>query len=229
MINGVYQSATGLDSLAKMQETLASNLANISTTGFKQELVQVEKTQAGRLATHNNLDMQSGPVQITGESLNMALGQDQFFTVATPQGLAYTRNGNFGLDEQGRLISAGQWPVQGEQGDIILPNGSFTVSETGDILVQGEAVDRLMLVKADRPLRPLGNGLMVTHDGAALESLESNQGQVIQGALEGSNVNGPKSMVDLISIVRLYEANQQAMMSQDETLRDAVNTIGRVV
>jgi flagellar basal-body rod protein FlgG len=86
-----------------------------------------------------------------------------------------------------------------------------------------------MLVKADRPLRPLGNGLMVTHDGTALESLESNQGQVIQGALEGSNVNGPKSMVDLISIVRLYEANQQAMMSQDETLRDAVNTIGRVV
>jgi flagellar basal-body rod protein FlgG len=227
MINGIYQSATGMDSLAKMQEMISNNLANISTTGFKQQLMQVEKTAEGRLTTHGGMDMQNGPVQITGEPTQLALGSEQLFVVSTPQGPAYTRNGNFGLDEHGRLISAGQWPVQGEHGDIVLPNGAFTVSETGDIIVQGEVVDRLLLVKADRPLRPLGNSLMAAQDGSGLEPLGPNEGQVIQGALEGSNVNATQTMVNMIEITRLYEANQKAMLSQDETLRDAVTQIGR--
>lgn len=226
MINGIYQSAAGLESLAKMQETLAQNLANISTTGFKQQLTQVEKTSEGRLANSTSLDMQSGPVKVTGTPLDLALGEDQFLVVETPQGPAYTRNGNLGLDEHGRLM-AGAWPVQGSNGDIILPQGEFTVTETGEILVQGETVDRLLLAKADRPLQPLGEGLMASADGVPLNPLPQGEGQVMQGMLEGSNVKAAQSMVDLIAVVRLYEANQKAVEAQDETLRDAVTTIGR--
>lgn len=226
MINGIYQSATGLDSLSKMQETIAQNLANISTTGFKQQLTQVEKTAPGRLVTTTTQDMQNGPVQVTGASLDLALGSEQFLVVETPQGPAYTRNGNLGMDEHGRLM-AGAWPVQGRGGDIILSGGDFTVSETGDILVQGEVVDHLALVKADRPLYPLGGGLMASTDGTPLNPLLPGEGQVMQGSLEGSNVKAAQSMVDLIAVVRLYEANQKAIESQDETLRDAVTQIGR--
>jgi len=227
MITGIYQSATGLDSLDKQQEAIANNLANISTTGFKQQLVQVQRDTFGRLLVQSSMDMQSGPVQITNASTDLAAGQDQLFEVTTPQGPAYTKNGNFGLDANGRLVAAGLWPVQGEGGDIVLPNGTFTVSETGDILVQGEVVDRIKLVRADRPLNPLSNGLLVPTDGSALAEIPAGEGQIMQGALEGSNVNSLKSMVDLISVTRLYEANQKAMQSQDETLRDAVTTIGR--
>lgn len=229
MINGIYQSATGLDSLDKVQESIANNLANISTTGFKQQLVQVQRDVYGRLVVQGSLDMQNGPVQVTNAPTDMAAGEDQLFEVTTPQGPAYTKNGNFGLDENGRLVAAGQWPVQGERGDIVLPSGAFTVSETGDILVQGDVVDQIKLVQADRPLTPLSNGLMVPADGGVLEPIPAGEGQVMQGSLEGSNVNPMQSMVDLISVARLYEANQKAMQSQDETLKDAASTIGRPV
>jgi flagellar basal-body rod protein FlgG len=227
MINGIYQSATGLESLDKLQETIANNLANISTTGFKQQLVQVQRDPLGRLVAQTSLDMQSGPVQITNEPTHLAAGQDQLFEVTTPQGPAYTRNGNFGLDENGRLVAGGFWPVQGGAGDIVLPHGAFTVSGSGEIVVSGEVVDQIKLVRADRPLNPLSNGLMVPADGSTLPALAPGEGQVMQGALEGSNVNPLQSMVDLISVARLYEANQKAMQSQDETLKDAVTTIGR--
>lgn len=227
MLNGIYQSGTGLESLNKLQETIANNLANVSTTGFKQQMIQVSRDASGRLVTQTHLDMQSGPVQITNEPANLSAGQDQLFEVATPQGPAYTRNGNFSLDQNGRLLSAGQWPVQGEDGDIVLSRSAFTVSQNGDILVQGEVADRIKLVRSDRALVSQGNGLFQSADGSRLEALPAGEGQVMQGTLEGSNVNPTQSMVDMIAVVRLYEANQKAMQSQDETLKEAVTTLGR--
>jgi len=227
MINGIYQSATGLSGLARIQESLAHNLANISTAGFKGEIVQLEQVRDGRIEAKAVLDLKAGPLQTSGNPTQLALGSEGYFVVETPQGLAYTRNGNFTLDAEGRLVTAEGYAVQGQNGAIVVSGKDFSVSELGEIVVNQAVVDRLQLVRGSQPLLPAGDSLLASATGVPLEAMDENQGQVLQGAVEGSNVNMMRSMVDMLAAVRLYEANQKALESQDETLKQAVSQIGR--
>lgn len=226
MINGIYQSAAGLDALQRVQDQVANNLANASTVAFKQTLSEFTSGPSGRIAVGSKTDFTSGPLQTNGGPTQLALGSEGLFAVETPQGPAYTRNGDFRLDAEGRLVTAQGFAVQGEHGTIVLPNQDFTVSFQGEIVVAGEVVDRLKLVRASQQMRAAGNGLWVGAAGETPETLPGEVGQVLQGALEGSNVNLVRTMVDMLTAVRLYEANAKALESQDETLKQAT-TVGR--
>lgn len=227
MINGIYQSATGLNALQELQETLAHNLANISTAGFKGEKVQFAQAVSGRIEATAVLDLKAGTLETTGNPTQLAVGGEGYFVVNTQRGLAYTRNGNFSLDAGGRLVTAEGFRVQGQHGDIAVDGKDFQVSEQGEVIVNQTVVDRLLLARGSEPLQPAGEGLLATATGTPLELLAENQGQILQGALEGSNVNMVAGMVDMLAAVRLYEANQKALESQDDTLKMAVNQVGR--
>lgn len=225
MITGIYQSAMGLDQLSRMQEIVSSNLANISTNGFKQELASVEKNPDGSLNLQLRTDFTHGPVEMTGQPLDVASKNDGLFVVSTAAGTAYTRNGNFTLDAEGRVVTADGCPVQGEHGDIVLGSQQFTLSDRGEFLVNNEVVDRLLVVAPPEELTPLGSALFTSSQPA--EPMPEDDVSLLTGALERSNVNLTQAMVDMLAVVRLYEANQKALQSQDETLKQAVSQIGR--
>lgn len=164
----------------------------------------------------------------TGNSLDFALKGEGFFKIHTNQGIMYTRDGSFTLNDNGELITTEGHFVLGQYGSIIADGNDFTINENGEIIRDGEVVDRLDIVQVinNEHLRKQGNNLYAIEEGIEPEEILF-EGQVLQGYLENSNVDTIKEMVNMISLLRSYEASQKIIKSQDELLEKAANEIGR--
>ena len=155
-----------------------------------------------------------------------------FFTVSVPVENGeykeyYTKAGSFTLDNIGRLVTKEGHLVMGEYGQILLEGENFTVEEDGTLLIDGEFYDKLLIREFDNPetLRKAGDNLV-------FKTGETNEtqftGKILQGCVEKSNVNIIREMVDMISVMRAYEANQKMIQAQDSTLEKVVNEVGAV-
>jgi len=248
LIRGIYTSTSALDLQEIKQEVWANNIANLDTPGFKKELVWAEAAQEANLfrflssqspyplgeitsgvqpGTEKVTDFSPGRLEETGNSLDLAIEGDGFFVVFTPSGEAYTRAGNFQLDEEGRLVTVSGYPVMGEGGEIVLPTGgSVAIDEEGNISVGGEEVDQLRIVDfADRSvIKKNGENLFVTENVAPQEATNF---RIRQGFLEKSNLDPVEAMVSMIEALREYEIAQRMLVSQDEALQKAVNNIAQ--
>jgi flagellar basal-body rod protein FlgF len=174
------------------------------------------------------LDLSQGSPYQTGELLDLALIGPGFFAVQTPDGERYTRAGNFLVDGNGMLRTATGDLVLGEQGPIQVGGGDLSIASDGTIFVNGNAVARLRLVEFDAPaLRKVGENYLAPQDPAVLPR-PATATQVLQGYLEGSNVDLSRTMVRLIELQRAYELSARALQLQDQTLGQAINDVGRV-
>lgn len=246
----------------KRMELLANNLANVNTSGFKEDrpLFQVTDTGGNALPGNpavvapapsggvlpvnlmsrlqNNLidfvgvktDFSQGELQPTGNKLDLALRGSGFFAVSTPEGTRYTRSGNFGLNEEGTLVTQDGFPVLGKTGPIELEGEQVVVREDGAISAGNVTVDSLMIVDAPSPhlLRKVGGSLFAA-SGLPLPEKDPEEIEVLQGFLEASNVNVIKEMVTLIEVTRAYESYQKVVHSWNEVLSKSVNEIGRLI
>jgi len=245
MIQGIYLASQGMSMLMQKQDQIANNLANVNTTGYKQsslfakayekyvaddELQPFVNREIKSDRTH--IDFREGAVKKTGNPLDMMIRGSGFFTVMAPDGVGYTRNGNFSLDADGFLVTSDGYRAVGRDGYIRVDTESplpVRVTDRGEVLQGKEERGTLRIVDFKKPYRLLreGNSLFRPQlpDNPAVES----PGYTIrQGFLEGSNVNIVKNMVEMISAFRTYEADQRALLAQDETLDKAVNQVGRV-
>lgn len=193
----------------------------------------------GYMALYNDIaevytDYTQGSLENTNLSTDFAINGDDsaFFAVAVQDGAGnyrefYTRDGAFKLDDQGRLVTRDGFMVMGENGAIFLEGDSFNVNSNGEVFQDDMYIDTLRVRKFDNPetLRKFGMNLVtVTEDTVEGEF----EGTVLQGYIERSNVDSIKEMVDMITILRSYEANQKMIQYQDSTLDKAVNDVGRV-
>ena len=237
MIKGIYTSAMAMRQGILRQEVTANNLANANTTGFKRDRLFVEElTAAGENPTTDPLSVNtrhwteftSGAFNPTGGPLDLALQSRGLFVVSDGQTEYYTRDGRFQRGADGLLVDVQGRAVQGDGGSITLPAGLVSVSPEGVISVDGVVIDRLRVVNFDDPqaLRKASGSAFTKSDDAAEIPLEN--AVVRQGFLEASNVDTVKEMVEMISTARNYEINAKLLTAQDETLRHAVNDIGRV-
>lgn len=221
MDSGFYATYAGL--AARMQELdiMASNLANASTTGFKaQEPFYRALTAAwngGALSPLNQAinqfgllggtrtDLRAGSLDPSGNSTDMAIEGPAFFSVQTPAGAQYTRNGSFQLDAQRRLVTQQGDLVLAEQGTttipITLPTGTVAVSSDGTISVNGGLVAKLHLVDfaSSTALTPEGNSNFSAPAGSEVAVKDS---EVRQGMLESSNLSPIEGAVQLIVLQR---------------------------
>jgi flagellar basal-body rod protein FlgG len=179
-------------------------------------------------------DYRLGSILNSGRSLDLAIQNsgNAFFTIGSDdgQGLAeyYTRDGAFNIDSMGRLVTSNGLPVLGTDGrPIAVSSENFTVDADGTVTAGGRAAGRLMIRQFTDAsgLRKRGDNLLEAT--AALEQTEFT-GNVTQGALEQSNVNVIREMVDMITVTRSYEANQKIISALDSTLDKAVNEVGAV-
>jgi len=165
-------------------------------------------------------DIQGALIKTDG-TLDMALGSDGYFVLAGPWGEGYTRDGRFRLDKEGRMLTvAGNYPVLGEHGPIILPQGSnVEVSQIGVILVDGEPIDRVRVVKPElkNSLESLNGSIFKKKDGyAVMQEIESPR--VIHGYIEASNVNIIEQMMELIYLEKIYNLNTKVIQTRDSNL-----------
>lgn len=166
---------------------------------------------------------------------SLPAGSAIFFRLAHPEGgEAYTRNGNFTLDGQGYLVTGDGYYVLSDTGARIrIPGEDFQVADDGTVYVNNQQIARIGIAYAENPyqLAKQNNGLFRTQNGQALPSAYV-QGNVTfaikQKHLEGSTVDPAKSMTDLLTAYRAFEANQKVIQAYDKSMEKAVNEIGKV-
>ena len=166
----------------------------------------------------------------TDNDLNLAIKGNAMFVIMTPNGIRYTRDGNFTVSTDEKLITQNGDIVMGESGEIIVDGNKVHVDESGRVLVDNQETDTLRLANFTQtdPLRKEGNNLFYLLDGGALPENGDEDVRVLQGYLEGSNVNVVREMVDMITAYRAYEASQKSIQAQDQTLGRAVNDVGNI-
>lgn len=258
MIRGLYTAASGMVMEQTRNDTIANNLANVNTTGYKKDvavfrtfpelllwrLTDADKSQGkaadqapkpaliGSIGTGVWVDgilqvHKLGPLRQTGAPLDLALGGEGFYAISTPQGERYTRNGSFSLDGEGYIVTTEGRRVLGRRGAIQVQGKDVQVDAQGGVRVDGRLVDNLRIVDfADRGrLIKEGDSLFA---GDQPVNLTPDRIKVLQGYQEQSNVNSVSELVNMITAMRSYEANQKAIQAQDQLLDKAVNEVGKV-
>jgi flagellar basal-body rod protein FlgG len=243
-------------------DTLANNLANVATTGFRQVLNAVSERMPARagapgmageadgplgvgraavgdpmarplattLAMTNVVDHRPGPLESTGRGTDVALTGPGFFVVQDTEGNEYfTRDGSFRLDGEGRLMTGGGLAVQGDGGAILAAGGRISVDQDGTVTVDGANRGRLRVVTFERPedLEHHGNGLLRVTGTDEPVAAPAGTVTVMQGYLEGSNVDPVRTLVDMIAAQRAFEVESKVLQANDEMLGKSVNTLGR--
>lgn len=149
-------------------------------------------------------------------------------------GEVYTRNGNFTIDQDGYLTNPSGLYVLGSNGQRIqIQNEEFHVTETGVILENGAEIATISIAFADNPARLIkqGEGLFVTEDGENLVEANTVQGIAYgmqQGFIERSNVDAGRTMTEMLTAYRAFEANQKVLQAYDRSMEKAVTEIGRL-
>ncbi len=232
--------------LAAMErfDAIATNLANIGTTGFKSLLQMQSSTSGPRAAgaaagehitrSATSTDFSQGPVEQTGDPLNVALSGEGFLMVATPDGERLTRRGVFSLNEEGVLVTGDGHAVQGDGGEIQLGDAlaqgdSISIGSDGSISVGNDRVGRLRVVEVEdqSTLTREGGGLFIPRLGSVREA-EEGSFNIVQGALEASNVSPVEALVQMIEATRGFEAYMTALQRLDGLQQKAIGEVGRV-
>lgn len=232
MDKALYLSMTGASQTMRAQAVHANNMANASTTGFRADMAQARAMQvygAGMpsrvysMTENPGTDFTHGPLQQTGNALDVAVDGEGWIAVLAPDGgEAYTRAGDFRIGVFGELLTGNGLQVLGDNsGPIVLPphetveigqDGTISIRELGQAADVLATIDRMKLVNpTDAELIKGADGLMRRRDGT--DMLPDADVQLISGYLEGSNVNMVDAMVEMINLTRNYEMNVKLMQT----------------
>ncbi len=221
MIDGIELASTGLDAYANVQEVIARNLANANTVGFKKNIIsfktimsETEGTETSILETNYGIDHSHGKLTYTGNTLNIAIDGDGFFTLESANGTRYTRNGLFQLSNTGEIITDTGSKLMGQGGPLYIPRGAgeILIDNQGIVKVDGKEIGRLTITNFNDldKLVPTGNSTFIAPLDAIDDSGEAKY-KVAQGYLESSNVSVVEEMVDMITNMRSYEASNNVI------------------
>jgi flagellar basal-body rod protein FlgF len=238
MDRAIYTAMGAANAALNRQAVTSNNLANISTPGFRGQLVayravpvegptHLTRTLVTESTPYNDDSM--GPVNYTGRELDVALPQNGWLAVQLNDGSeAYTRRGNIEVTSEGQLHINGL-PLLGDGGPLMVPTqSSLTIAPDGTISALGAGeepsaiaqVGRLKLVNASTRDFILGDdGLM--HTGNANVLPADPELRITPGSLEGSNVSAAKSMVEMISTARNFEMQMKVITTADENASNA--------
>ena len=255
MIKGLYTAATGMNVQAKKMDVISNDLANVNTAGYKKDttvITSFKETLMKRIndSQHNMPNNETigtvslgakvaevytqfsqGSLVATNELTDVAIQGDGFFVVNTLDGEAYTRDGNFVVNQNGDLVTTEGYSVMGQNGAIsfgeefLTSGGDISIKENGDIYLNTTYIDTLDIANFEdtRALTKMNDNL---YSSTAQRS--EFTGSIIQSFLESSNVNSVTAMVDMITVSRAYEANQKVLQTHDSLLSKAVNEIAEV-
>lgn len=237
MDNAIYTTLTRQSGLMREMQALANNIANASTTGFRQENVifseHVKRVPGGTslsmatAAVRHTSMMQAGLTQTDGP-LDLAIEGEGFFLIDTPQGQRLTRAGHFSTSAEGELVTAdGHRVLDGGGAPVFLPPdaGALSVAADGTLSANGVPLSQIGLV---RPRDPSG---LIRETGLLFRANDrfepAENGRILQGFLESSNVDAIGQIARMIEVQRAYEMGQSLLEREDERIRTAIKTFIR--
>ncbi|MGP1586856.1 MAG: flagellar basal-body rod protein FlgF [Treponemataceae bacterium] len=264
MIRGWYTGASGMNAQQARLDSISNNLANVDTTGFKKDIaisksfpelllrrMKDDGVHTMNFGSYDNAPIigklglgvetnevytifEQGSFKETGSNTDMALSGEGFFTVMTPYGEKYTRNGNFIIGKEGFLETKEGYQLMGENGPIYIADKKFKVNEDGVIYESEDMqeIDRIKLVRFE-------NERYIVKQGSSLYSETNISGNphiaegkerpvVLQSYIESSNVNVVNEMVQMIEVNRAYEANQKTIQAEDSMVSTLWSKVAQV-
>ena len=235
MSSGIYAALAGARAQSHALDSTARNIANVSTNGYKAERISFKKSLSAAQSPDQkyvavqapSLDLSQGAIRDTGNPLDVALEGKGFFAVQTGDGERLTRDGAFRINADGLLVNSTGAQVLDEDGEPMqLPEdaGFVEITETGEVFADGLSIGDLKLVNYE--------GDQLTRVGANLYAAEGepiDDGEfptVVSKALEGSNFNAVRGVVDVIKVTRTFQALVKMMESYKETEGRAAKALG---
>jgi flagellar basal-body rod protein FlgG len=227
MERGLYIAAAGMVAEMVRQDQIANDLANAATPGYKADRAQqrsfsdllLQNTKTGQtvgplgsgpLITKQVTDLAPETVRDTGEPLDLAISGDGFFAIQTARGVRYTRNGAFQAAADGTLVDA--------QGNKVLSTKGQPLKVASNGTIDPKTVGCFSLTN----VRKQGDALFTGTAGGQAA------GTVSSGVLEASGVDAARTMVDMMSSLRAFEAGQKAIQTIDASLEKAATQVGNL-
>jgi len=224
--------ANRMDGLKETLSHIAHNMSNADTPGFKRLVSKYESSFAIAPTSGSGgagyasllwpvpsgavLDLSQGKLRMTGRPLDLAIRGEGFFVLDTVYGPRYTRKGRIYLNSEGELCDSENNRFTGASGSLRVPPEAteVIVDKEGQIMADGELIGKLAVVRipGQRNLVPEGMGLL-RNDGEQVEP--ATDVEILQGAIEMSNVNPVQEMVELMAVTRAYEAASRALRQID--------------
>jgi len=235
----IYTAGSGAKHILEQQATTSNNMANLNTTGFRAQLdtfravpVQGEGLPTRTFVVNNTVgaDFSSGPLQLTGRDLDVAIKGPGWIAVQNADGSeAYTRNGALQMSPNGVLTTTGGATIAGEGGPITLPpdvtvmvggDGTISTVSTAERPAAPVILGRIKLVNpSEKDLVRGDDGLFRLKDGASAQPDPAVR--VAGGALEGSNVNAVDAMVSMIGLARSFETQMSLLKNAENNAAKA--------
>jgi len=238
-----YIALSRQTTLRRQMDVVANNIANMNTHGFKGErMMFVEhlvKSRGGEKILGEKLsyvrdistmrDISDGPLEQTGNPLDLAISGKGYFVIQTDTGNHYTRNGRFQIDESGQLVNKSGQSVLSDNGQpfFLAPgDGEITVGPDGTVSTNNGNLGKISVVtfNNEQELRPGASGLFSTE--AEAQPVENPT--VMQGMLEGSNIQPVVEMSRLIHVQRSYDGVKGFLEREDERMRRMVRDLAEV-
>jgi len=244
MSSGYYAACTGLMARTQALDTIAHNVANVSTAGFRAShnvfssvlatagdsplsVLNQDANDYGVLSG-TQLDTSQGALTPTSNALDLAIEGSGYFSVQTASGTAYTRGGNFRVSSQGQLTTAAGDPVMGDNGPLMIVGEPVSISADGTVSVNGAISGRLKLVEF-APTTQIQSAGGTYYTAPASAAVAASNSQVRQGMLESSNVNPVTSAIELITAQREVESMRRVLsMYNTEIDKTATQDLPRV-
>ncbi len=237
MQSKIYVAMSAQLSLNRRLETVANNVANASTAGFRAEEVSFEELMSkvsgesvsyvSRGKTH--LSMAAGEMTSTGNPLDIAVRGEAWFGIETANGTAYTRDGRLRMDPDGTLRTLSGFPMLDSSGSPLQldPNGPTPLIAGDGTVTQGSRrLGAVGLFRMDPNANLVrGEGASVIPDVVPTPELDFAASGVVQGFVEKSNVNGITEMSRLIAIQRAFEAVSGTISDMETAQQDAIRIL----
>jgi flagellar basal-body rod protein FlgF len=241
----VYTAMSGLRSQMAAQSTIANNIANASTIGFRAERINFDRLvlqgqglETRQLAAEEveDFDRRAGTIVQTARPLDVAVTSDSWIAVQAADGSeAYTRRGDLSVAASGVLETGDGFPVMGSGGPITVPpHQSIAIAEDGTVSIvplggdptQPQVIDKIKLASpaGSQTAKGLDNLLYVKGGGVLPEDLD---GKLASGSLEQSNVNLTQALVDMIENQRSYEV-QASLLKEAKTMDESAASLMRM-
>ncbi|MGA1800667.1 flagellar basal-body rod protein FlgF [Rhizobium sp. HT1-10] len=241
MQSGIYVSLSSQMALERRLTTIADNMANVNTTGFRgtevkfnQVLSNTDNKLGSKVAfvTQGNdyLSSDNGELQNTGSSFDFAVKGEAWFGINTPAGTVLTRDGRFSMTSTGALVSERGFPVLDPNGGQIQLNpqgGEPSVTSNGEIFQNNKQMGTIGLYSADISkgfVRYSNSGVIPVETPQAV--VDSSKVGIAQGYLENSNVNGMREMTQLIEVSRAFDNISTLTGASESSLQEAIKTLG---
>ncbi len=240
MENALLIGLSRQTAMMRQMAVIANNLANMNTTAYKSEGTLFDEyvmPNASEQSPDKKLsfvqdygemrNLADGEMQTTGNPLDVAIAGSGMFKVQTPNGVRYTRNGHFQLDNAGQLVTSNGYPVMTSAGtnlSFTSDEGQITIASDGTVTTDKGQRGKIALVD-------FANMQDMQNDGENLASTTQAEQpltnpRMIQGSIEGSNVKPIIEMTNMIDVMRSYESAQKLVDAADDMRRQAISQIG---